>query len=48
MDRAHALLAKHDRAHTRIAEALLERETLTAEEMRALAAGKSLPPLDKK
>ena len=45
MDRAHAILSKYEREHHRIAQALLERETLTAEEMRAIVAGKTLPPL---
>jgi ATP-dependent Zn protease len=44
-ERAHAILSRHDKEHHRIAQSLLERETLTAEDMRVLLAGRSLPPL---
>ena len=45
MERAHSILSKYDREHHRLAQALLERETLTAEEMRAVVAGRPLPPM---
>jgi cell division protease FtsH len=42
------IIENNREALTRIAEALLERETLTGEEVRAVADGESLPPLDAK
>jgi ATP-dependent Zn protease len=45
MDRATEILKKHEKAHVRLANALLERETLTAEEMHAVIDNKPLPPL---
>ncbi len=45
MERAHAILAKFEKEHHSIAQALLDRESLTAEEMRGLMAGQKLPPL---
>ncbi len=48
MERADALLREHIDGLHRVAEALLERETLTGEETRLLLEGESLPPLDLK
>lgn len=42
-NQAKALLSKYEREHHTLAKALLEHETLTAEEMRAVIAGKTLP-----
>jgi cell division protease FtsH len=46
-DRARTILEREEDLMERIAEALLERETLDAEEIKLLAAGKPLPPLEK-
>jgi ATP-dependent metalloprotease len=40
---ARQLLKTHDREHHRLANALIEFETLTAEEMQLVMAGKTLP-----
>lgn len=40
LDEAHTILKEHDTEHRRIAEALLDYETLTADEMRLAIAGK--------
>lgn len=45
MERAHAILSRYEKEHHRLAQALLERETLTADEMRDVVAGRPLPPL---
>jgi cell division protease FtsH len=42
---AHAIVESHADAMHRIAAALLERETIDAEEVRMLIEGKELPPL---
>ncbi len=42
---AHAILESHKDAMHRIAAALLERETIDAEEVRLLIEGKELPPI---
>ncbi|EDQ90630.1 uncharacterized protein MONBRDRAFT_7044 [Monosiga brevicollis MX1] len=42
---AVAILTKHEKEHHRLAKALLERETLTADEMRLIIKGKKLPDL---
>jgi cell division protease FtsH len=42
---AHALVETHSDAMHRIAAALLERETIDAEEVRMLIEGEELPPL---
>jgi cell division protease FtsH len=44
-DKAYAMLAEHRDSLDRIAEALLERETLDGSELELLLAGKVLPPL---
>ncbi len=44
-DRATALLSEHREALVRLAEALLEREVLDADEIRRLVDGETLPPL---
>ncbi len=45
-DRARALVSEHRASLAAIAEALLERETLSGDEVRLLARGSELPPLD--
>ena len=42
---AHTLVEEHSEAMHRIAAALLERETIDAEEIRMLIDGKELPPM---
>ena len=42
---AHGILESHKDAMHRIAAALLERETIDAEEVRMLIEGKELPPM---
>jgi len=46
-ERARTILEKEEGLMERIAEALLERETLDAQEIHLLAEGKPLPPLEK-
>eukprot|EP00730_Choanoeca_flexa_P012667 TRINITY_DN4503_c0_g1_i2.p1 TRINITY_DN4503_c0_g1~~TRINITY_DN4503_c0_g1_i2.p1 ORF type:complete len:724 (+),score=203.51 TRINITY_DN4503_c0_g1_i2:112-2283(+) len=46
MRRAVEILTKHEREHHRLAKALLEHETLTAEQMRMVIKGKTLPKKD--
>lgn len=43
-ERGRALLKKHNKALHAIAQALLEREIITGEELRQIISGKSLPP----
>eukprot|EP00054_Salpingoeca_dolichothecata_P019610 m.122185 g.122185 ORF g.122185 m.122185 type:complete len:808 (-) comp23315_c0_seq2:81-2504(-) len=47
MTQATRVLQKHESVHHRLAEALLEYETLTADEMHAILKGKKLPALRK-
>lgn len=48
MDEAKRILAKHEREHKRLATALLEYETLTAEEIKAVCKGRTIPSLANK
>jgi cell division protease FtsH len=48
MERADTLLRAHIDSLLRVAEALLERETITGDEVRRLMEGETLPPLDLK
>jgi cell division protease FtsH len=48
MNRADALLRENIDCLHRVADALLERETITGDEVRRLMKGESLPPLDLK
>ena len=48
METASKLLREHIESLHRVAEALLERETLTGDEVRRLMNGETLPPLDLK
>ena len=43
MVQAQGILTKYEREHHRLANALLEYETLTADEMRLICDGKKLP-----
>eukprot|EP00051_Salpingoeca_urceolata_P007891 m.101451 g.101451 ORF g.101451 m.101451 type:complete len:852 (-) comp15459_c0_seq1:111-2666(-) len=43
LEEANAILTKYEREHHRLAKALLEYETLTAEEMRLICDGRRLP-----
>lgn len=45
VDEANAILNKYEKEHHRLAKALLDRETLTAEEMKAIVANRPLPPV---
>jgi ATP-dependent Zn protease len=42
LEKAHALLRRHDREHHRLAKALLEHETLNADEMLKVVRGESI------
>ena len=43
MGQAKSILSKYEKEHHRLAQALLEHETLTADEMRLVIKGKKLP-----